>query len=68
MLILVKCKLQVSLVPVGFARVCVVEVGKGQESTLFLLSYVQSVTGVGCADIGRALRAIGGVMVQMVII
>ena len=58
--ILVNCFWQASLVPVGGARVSVVEVGQGRESIFFFSGYVQPNTGVGCAEIGRALRAIGG--------
>ena len=38
----------------------VVEVGQGRESIFFFSGYVQPNTGVGCAEIGRALRAVGG--------
>ena len=58
--ILVDQKLQASRVSVGAARVCVVRVGLGRESVFFFSGYVQPHTGVGCADIGRALCAMGG--------
>ena len=60
-IILVKHNIQASLVPVGAARVCVVVVGKGHDTIFFISGYVQPITGVGCAEIGRALRAVGSV-------
>ena len=57
--ILINCTRRAFLVPVGVARVCVVEVGKGRESILFFSGYVKPITGIGCAKIGHALWAIG---------
>ena len=58
--ILVDSKLQASLSPLGASRVCVVRVGTGQDSIYFFSGYLQPGTGVGCAEIGHALRALGG--------
>ena len=51
--------MQASLVSVGASRVCVVEVTLHQKRVFFLSGYVQPVTGAGCSEIGRALRAVG---------
>ena len=58
--ILLDQKLQASLMPLGATYMCVVRVGVGRDSVIFFLGYVQPVTGVGCANIGRALHSIGG--------
>ena len=58
-LILVGSSLQASIISVGGARACAVRVGVGKESISFVSGYVQPSTGVGCAEIGRALRALG---------
>ena len=58
--ILVDRKLTASLSPVGAPRVCVVRVGTGSDSIYFFSGYLQPVTGIGCAELGHALRALGG--------
>ena len=58
--ILVDRKLKASLVPLGAPRVCVVRVRMGSDSIYFFSGYLQPVTGVGCAELGHALRALGG--------
>ena len=58
-LILVKKTISASLIPVGGARVCVVAVSLGGVSISFISGYVQPMTGVGSAEIGRALKMLG---------
>ena len=58
-LILVKKTISASLIPVGGARVCVVAMSLGRVSISFISGYVQPMTGVGSAELGRALKMIG---------
>ena len=58
-LILVESSLQASIISLGGARACAVRVGVGKESISFVSGYVQPSTGVGSAEIGRALWALG---------
>ena len=58
-LILVKNTISASLILVGGARVSVVAVSLGGVSISFISGYVQPMTGVGSAEIGRALKMLG---------
>ena len=58
-LVLVNKTISASLISVGGARVCVVAVSVGRASISFISGYVQPVTGVGSAELGRALKMLG---------